>query len=190
LEESLHISQDMGDKAGIVDRRQAIGVIARFRGDYEQASKFLTESKAYFQRADDKISYAWSLFYFSDFTRLQGNFSTACSLGVEALELAREIDERDLIAYILFECEVLSAAQGQTRQAVKLFAAADALSKTIHIAIWPVYRTEYDRVIDAVHAQLDEETFTRAWNEGQSMDWGQAVEQSLTFCQQLAADNH
>jgi len=190
IEESLTISQDLGDKYQIASAHLIRGTIARFQSNYALAGKLYGDSLSYFRSAGDKNKYAMSLFYSGELARLEGNYHRAGSLDLDGLEISREIDNRGLIVYFLFECAALSAANGNSKQAAKMFAAAEALNKTFNPVLWPVYRAEYDRNIAAVHAQLDEETFTSVWNEGQSTAWEQAAEKCLDFLQQLVSDNH
>jgi predicted neutral ceramidase superfamily lipid hydrolase len=69
--------------------------------------------------------------------------------------------------------------QGQPKRAAWLFGAAEALRETSGASIPPVDRADYDRILAAVRAQLDEQTFAAAWAEGRAMTLEQAIAYAL-----------
>ena len=61
------------------------------------------------------------------------------------------------------------ATQGALRWAARLWGAAEALREAIEVPRLPVDRHGYEQAVDTVRAQLEEEDFAIAWQEGRTM---------------------
>ncbi len=66
--------------------------------------------------------------------------------------------------------------QGQGERAAHVFGAASALRAFTGSVVDPVDKPESERELAALHAQLDDERFDAAWDEGHSLKLVQAVE--------------
>jgi hypothetical protein len=73
----------------------------------------------------------------------------------------------------------VAGAQKQPIQACHLFAAADALRKSLGVFMWPAERVDYERYLSATQTQLDGETWQDLWQEGRAMSLEQAIEYAL-----------
>jgi len=114
-----------------------------------------------------------------ELARLQGDYTTARSRYIEAFAIAREVDERKVIAYLIEESATLSLALEKVKQAVALFGAAEDLRKVSHRAPSPVEQAEIDHKITAARTKLDDETFAAAWKQGKRMTIEQAIAYAL-----------
>jgi hypothetical protein len=65
---------------------------------------------------------------------------------------------------------VLATLQGQRRRAAVIFGALEALSGWLLNVISPAERDEYEQALTETRAELGEEAFTAAWEEGRSMN--------------------
>ena len=73
------------------------------------------------------------------------------------------------------------ASQGALRWAVQLWGAAEALRGAIEVPRLPVDRAGYEQAVAAARAQLGEETFAAAWQEGWTMKLEEVVPSALTL---------
>ena len=67
------------------------------------------------------------------------------------------------------------AAQGALRWAAQLWGAAEALREAIDVPRLPVDRVGYEQAVAAARAQLGEEAFAAAWQEGWMMKLEQVI---------------
>jgi non-specific serine/threonine protein kinase len=109
----------------------------------------------------------------------QGEPQRATRLLSEALQISYVTGDKLCAIIALLNMGRTAAMQGQRERAVRLMASGTALACALDYSIPPAYRSLYDRCLKATRDQLGEATFTRAWNEGQSMSYEDAVESAL-----------
>jgi hypothetical protein len=95
----------------------------------------------------------------------------------ENLELARESDDKLVIAHGLFSVATLAWSLGQLEKAVRLNAAA--LTASGFVPSLPPERSDFDYTLTGTLIQLDETAFQKAWAEGSAMTVEQAVAYAL-----------
>jgi ATP/maltotriose-dependent transcriptional regulator MalT len=101
---------------------------------------------------------------------LQGDAASAHHLYQESLTLLLECNVyKEDVAASLEGLAALKAEQGEPRQAVRLWGAAEALRETIGAPMHPVHRTDYEQAMAPARTELGERTFAAAWAEGRSM---------------------
>ncbi|MFL5734319.1 MAG: hypothetical protein ACJ78Q_14120, partial [Chloroflexia bacterium] len=64
-------------------------------------------------------------------------------------------------------------------RAARLFGVSDALRAASGAPMWPAERADYERNVAIARAQLDKQTWEKAWQEGQAMSMEQAIEYAL-----------
>src|SRR5262249_55214695 len=74
----------------------------------------------------------------------------------------------------------LCAEHGRPSEAALLLGAASAIRERIGVPPVSLYRVYYDRDVAAIRAQLDPDTFTTVWAEGQNMTLEQAIAYALS----------
>jgi hypothetical protein len=84
--------------------------------------------------------------------------------------------------YALFGLGSVALHQGHLLDAVRLWAAADALREAAHMHLPPATRasSKYDNDLARARAQLGEALFTAAWAEGRAMSVEQAIVYALS----------
>jgi hypothetical protein len=106
-------------------------------------------------------------------------FDEAEALRQEGLSLAWKLDFGYAVAQSLTPMAATLAAKGHPERAVRLLGAAAAARERMGVTTQPVYRSEEERYLDALPDQLDEATFTAAWQAGRKMSLEEAVEYVL-----------
>jgi hypothetical protein len=90
-------------------------------------------------------------------------------------------DSTDVLLDSLAGLAGVMGAQAQPLQAARLFGTVDAVRATIGVHTRdPADRTEYERNVANVRAQLGAATFAAAWAEGQAMTLEEAVVDALS----------
>jgi len=99
----------------------------------------------------------------------------AVGLYQEAVALFQAVGDRTLVAMGLDGVAASLATQGQVGRAARLLGAAAALRAAIGVALAPDDSARHERVVATTRAALREDTFQRAWAEGQHLSLEEAV---------------
>ena len=108
-----------------------------------------------------------------------GDLAEASAFGKQALRASAEIDSDSKIVDCFEVMANLATAQGNAQRAAHLFGAGQTLRQAIGFPIEKMDIALYEKSIAAVRAQLDENTFAKAWAEGRAMSKEQAIAYAL-----------
>jgi DNA-binding CsgD family transcriptional regulator len=100
--------------------------------------------------------------------------------------LRQETGEQEGIATALEGLAAVAEMQGQPASAARLCGFAESLRMLLGAPLTPIDRPYYQQTVAALHAQLDEPTFLKAWTEGQTM----TLEGALAEAAQVKARAH
>ena len=128
FEESLTISQVLGDKRGIALALLGLGNIAV---DEVQAIALYEESLAIYRELDDKSGIAWVLTGLGGIALSQGNDLQSSVRYEESLTLYRELGDKGGIAWALHALGEIAIDQGDNQRAAELFRESLALSQDV-----------------------------------------------------------
>ena len=181
LDQACKLVQNTPDDDFLGGTLGALGEVARFQGNFDQAAAYYRESLVLPQLDKDKIPSYCGL---ADVKRLQGQVAEAKQLLLNALNLlsneyARNIYTGDVIPVVAY----CAADQQKSNQAVSLFGWVDAWNKTKGIIWPPVYQAEFDRYLAQAREGLSESEFNTAWVEGQSMSQEQVLALAMEVLQ-------
>jgi predicted ATPase len=168
-EQSLTLLKEIGFKPAMAYGLSLLGQLHLERGDLSVARQKIEESVALFREIGDRGGTAEAQIGLARVLRFQDDFPAAGHLYQESLTLLQEIHDKEFIPSCLEGLAAVKAEVGELVWATRLWGIAEAWREAIGTPIPPVYRTEYQRVVDAVRTQLDEETFAASWAEGRSM---------------------
>jgi predicted ATPase/DNA-binding SARP family transcriptional activator len=178
LQESLAISRELGDKMGIALSLFCLGDVVLHQSDYEEARTLLQESLALFRETGHSyIIYVLSLR--GNVEREAGDYAQAAICYQESLLLRREQGDALTTAYSLEDFAGLAGRQGQYARAARLLGAAEALAATMGRTLPVANRAEYERTVEAAHADLSAEAFAAAWEQGRTMTMDLAIAYAL-----------
>lgn len=91
IEESLVLSRDLGDRAGMGTALNALGIIASSQGDYVRATGLYGESLALAREQGDRAAAALILSNLAEDATILGDYGRAAALHEEALALSRSL---------------------------------------------------------------------------------------------------
>jgi hypothetical protein len=136
------------------------------QGDYLIARSWLDASAAIARELGDKPSLAYALVWRS---------LAAAEHFAESLALFRTSGTRLGIACCLVGFAVVARADGQPERGVRLFGAAAALLDSVRATLAPADRSDYERAVAALRAQMGTQEFAAAWADGQVLTEEQAI---------------
>jgi tetratricopeptide (TPR) repeat protein len=179
LEESGALYRRQGDRAGAGWVAGALGDLARIEGDHAAAGPLHQEALARYREMGDAGEVAAQLHNLAYVAVAAGEVGRARALLAESLAVQRERENPGGVAEGLAGFAAVAAAGGQAERAARLLGAATATWEGRGLAMWPAERAEYERTTARARAQIDEETWARAWDEGRTMTMEQAIEYAL-----------
>ncbi len=172
--ENLVLARELGDKDRISGALASLGEFALYRGDFSWATTCLEECLSLFREAGIKHNIALALYYLGELRRMQGEIVQAAALHTEGLALAREVGSKFFTGYHLVGLAKVAAAKTQPKRAARLFgASAHWLNPAVDLEARP--REDYERAMENLRAQLGEEAFAAAWEQGLAMTPEQAL---------------
>jgi tetratricopeptide (TPR) repeat protein len=179
LEEALALSRELGDSRSMGFELSGLGEIAMRQGDYVRATQLVEESLELRRQLGNQWGVGVSLGILGWIAIHEGNWERAMAQLGESLEIRREIGDQSGSAWCLERLAEVAQAQGLTEKAVRLFGAGAALRTSIRSVIDTADRSEYEIKISSLQAELGEERFTAAWDEGHALTVEQAVAYAL-----------
>jgi hypothetical protein len=96
----------------------------------------------------------------------------------QSLELNQQVGEKWMTPFNLEGLASVVVTQGELRWAAQLWGAAEALREAIDVPRLPVDRVGYEQAVAAAQAQLGEEAFASAWQEGWTMKLEQVLDEA------------
>ena len=111
LEESLALSQALGDSTGIANTQSHLGIIAQLQGDYPRATTLLEASLALRREIGDRHGVAGALNNLGLVALCQDDYAQARPLIEEALALVRELGSARYIALALNNLGIVALGQ-------------------------------------------------------------------------------
>lgn len=111
--------------------------------------------------------------------RDSANFDEWQFFETESLALHWELQDKEGIAACLARLAGVAEAEGQPERAARLLGAAEALLQASDTHLGAAGQAEYDRIVAAMRAQLNEAAFAAAWAEGRARDLEATVAELL-----------
>ncbi len=174
-EESLKTFRELGDRLGTAAALRFLGFLTATEEKYAEAIAPFEESLGLARELDDRRGIAWSLQGLG-FAADQANVAEGRARTWEALALFRALGDRAGIACVLVALGIGSA---DTRRAIRLLAAAQALLEAIGIPLPATFRVAYTGKLRALKQSVPEGIFISEWEEGRAMMLEQAIEYVL-----------
>jgi predicted ATPase len=179
LEDGLARFRDLGHKQGIADTLHVLGGTARLQGDDARALALGQESLALSRELGFKALIPSVLIGLGYIAQRQGDVARASGCFAEALALRWEMGNLEGVMLCLAGLAGVAGMQEQPVRAARLFGAAEALAELLDTPPTAIHQMEIDRNVAIARAQLDEATFTAAWEAGRAMTLEQAIASAL-----------
>ena len=176
--EALEVGRELGYKVVVGAALGNLGIVAFHRGDHARAAALIEESKAMWAELDDRRAIAGALTLLGTVAHAEGNQVRAAALHREGLGLHVGLGNTIGIAESLEGLAYVGIASGLSATAAGLLGFSEALRRTNGIPLPPSDRPAYERAVSALRAQMEEQAFAAAWQQGRTMSIEQAVETS------------
>lgn len=179
FEQALELARCGDDSREVIFDLLQLGEATRIAGEYAASARWYQEGLQLAEELDDKWGQVSALLWLGVVKRHQGELTQAALLGKQSLKTSIEIDSNSKLTDSLESLAALAQVQGNVRRAARLFGATDALRQAIQVPLENVDCADYEQSVTATRAQLDENTFAKAWAEGRAMSKEQAVAYAL-----------
>jgi predicted ATPase/class 3 adenylate cyclase len=179
IEEAMAILQKSGNRWGYTMTLMAVGMTAKFHGNYDEARRIFASCDLVFHEVDDKHRMNMIKSELAHIDRYEGHYQKAKAAYKETILEWKRIGHRAAIAHQLECFASIAKIEEQGQRAARLFSAAEALREKIDIQMTSMERVEYEREIADLKAGLDQQVFAAAWSEGRAMTMDQAIQLAL-----------
>ena len=181
FKEAASLQRELGDTVGLAHTLQGLGLVELGRRDFVRAQELREESLALARKAGDDFGIILALalgalvaLHYDDY----GQVRTLCA---EGLKISRQAEIAHGIVFHVQISAMSAGAQGQSVRLARLWGAAEALSESMGVTLYPIERRDYAPYVDTARAELDEATWEAAFAGGQTMTAEEAVEYALSL---------
>jgi len=175
---SLALMRETGDRWGLAWTLGSQGFSAFNLQQFDQAEKIFTAALAIFRELGD----VWSIMFASTCLGLtlvqQGDYERAEQVLMDG-GFTHGLGSRANVPESLEGLAACALAQGYIKRAVQLSGAAEALREAVGSSMSPAVQSIRADCLARARSQLDEPTFTAAWEAGRAMSLEQAIEYAL-----------
>ena len=189
FQESVVIAREMCDLTTLSSLLAILAEIVR-RHDDVQATRLIREGLTIAREMGDQEAISYFHYLIGDIARRQGNARQATEHYRESLSLAQKLSwAKETVGKCLLGLARIARTQGRFQEGARLFAAAEQ-RLNLNVDMHPLERTEYERDLADIRAQLGEKAFTAAWAEGHTMTLEQALamQESAILSQSLTSE--
>ena len=175
LEEGQVLITKAGNRHWRAECAWLAALLALREGELERASRLAREGLALYREMGSPWFIALTLNIFGRAEARRGNQTAAYSAYQESLALCRKQGEQFIIPFDMEGLAGIVSTQGECRWAAQLWGAAEALREIIAAPLPPFDHADYTQAVAAARAQLGEQAFAAAWQEGRAMTLEQVL---------------
>jgi predicted ATPase len=179
VQKALNLLTEIENLEGRSSLLNLLAKVALDSGDETGAVTLSKESLALCRQLNNKEGTGAAWQNLATIAWRQGDYDYAAERYRQALALFSELKHRLDVVVCLEGLAAVANSQDQAEQAAYLLGAADALRAAMGAPLPPADRPNYERLLKAVQATLDEEAFAAAWAEGQTTSLKTAVAYAL-----------
>ena len=162
--------------------------LAYFRGDYNAAEQYLTQSMDICQQIGNQLGYTRRQARLAQILIEKGRLSRARSLLKQSLDANRWSEDRWYMAMILVAVVHLNVAQGRLVNGARCLGAVQVFLEWFDTHLWPVDRILFEKDLEFVNNRLSPPVFQAHLAEGRSQkpDVDQAAAYALLMLEEPA----
>jgi non-specific serine/threonine protein kinase len=175
LEEVLAMARCVADPDLEASTQFFLGITAQERGDLSESARRLQTAVAIRRRHGQESSLGLTIFELATVALLEADLGRAAELYCESLGIWRDLGDPVGLAIGLGGFAWLAAECGQAVRATRLAGAASAHRWRSGVAVFATHHRFHAALTERTRAQLGEESWHRAWSEGEAMTLEQAV---------------
>ncbi|HEY7873649.1 MAG TPA: tetratricopeptide repeat protein [Actinomycetota bacterium] len=178
-EQSLALHRRAGNRVEEAATLNNLGVVGRLQENWDAAVDELTQSLELFRQIGDQQGTARCLLNLGGAYLGSGDAHKAGVLSRESLVLWRELGGKWDIVDCFEDMGSIAARTDRPADAARLYGAGDALREIVGATPSPFEQALMDQHLDRAKEALGEDGFRKAWDEGRSMSFDDAVDYAL-----------
>lgn len=182
MQKAIQLLDRSGDQGMAAMARVWLGTTLLIQSDDDRAASMFEEGLAISRGTGDRLSANIALYNLAQVALSLGDYAGAAALFEEGITLSNQTRDVANLAYFSEGLAVVTGERGESQRSARLFGVAEGLLKEVDANVYNYYlpdRTRYDHTRTAVRAQLGEEPFETARNEGREMAFDDAVAYAL-----------
>jgi tetratricopeptide (TPR) repeat protein len=180
FERSLTICRETQDEWGEAWSVYDLGNTALAVGEPARAKRFLEDALTRFRGQGIQFGEFRALISLGHVMRGKGQWAQAKDYYRESLAIQQRTNFIQFVAQALEGMAHIAVALGALETGVQLFGAGQVRRDSIEMARWVHQERDYQRSLGTTRAQLNNDVWQAAWEEGCTMTAQQAVEFALT----------
>jgi len=180
LEEALSLCRESGDPALLASILTNLGHTFLLQGDLERATTLSEEAAVAFREQEHRAYLADALNSLGWVALIQGDPKRARALYAESVGLRREVGDKQGAPESLEGLACTAWAQGEAKRAARLFGSSEALREVMDSQADPGHCMLREPYLAAARSQQSEAGWEKAWEEGTSMSFEEAIEYALS----------
>jgi predicted ATPase/DNA-binding XRE family transcriptional regulator len=173
--EQLEHARKLGNKWDTASALLNTGYVFYDQRRYDEAEQCFTKSLPIYRDMGRQYQVLAHYSILGRVARWKGKYVRARALLHDALAGFLEISEKGGVSYAILGIAGLLGAIGQPERAARLFGAAESFRVSHNMLFLPFDRPEYEREVASVRAQLGDESFAAAWEEGRRMSEAEMI---------------
>ena len=179
MEEGIALCRELGHGLQLANHLGNLGYLFLLEGDYERGAALNEEVAALSRERGYKGGLDFALGILGWAALLQGDHERARISYRESLTLCKELGDKMVALGSLDGLACISAAEGASERAARLFGAAEVLGEAVG-PLAPEEEALRAPYFVMARSQLDEASWQGAWEEGRAMSMEQAIEYAFS----------
>jgi tetratricopeptide (TPR) repeat protein len=179
VDEGLALFGELNHLPGIAQALNIVGEITRVNGNDEAAKQAYEQCLTICQRTGELRRICYMCYNLAYIAQHEGNHEHALELARRGLRLSYERQDKHEMANGFTVVAGSLAPLGQPERAARLLGACETAIERLGTIHHASDKPEVERIIAAVHGQLDDAAFQEAWAIGRTMTLEQAMADAL-----------
>ncbi|MFN8442819.1 MAG: BTAD domain-containing putative transcriptional regulator [Caldilineaceae bacterium] len=183
FEECLHVAR--AHQRPIVESMTLaeLGHVYTVTGNLTRAAELLPQALAMQQQMNATMSLGWTHVFLALLAFLQGNIDRAASEFLQSLESAPQGGAQYIVPFALEGMAGILGQRQQPKLGAWLLGAAENLRQSLDHPRSPIDVDYYNKILTGIEAQVDTDSFQKAWQGGFQLTTAQAIAEAKTFIQ-------
>ncbi len=173
--EGLKISREINDHLGVATSLNNLGDLARMENDLAAARQLLEESLSISKQIGNFQGVCCATSNLGAVTFEEGDYKTAIAHFTEAIALGQKLGNKVSVSYSLDGFAALAVKKGNLELAAQLAGAAERLRESLGFDTEPAERRFRAAYLADLHAAIDEETFSKVYEQGCALRLEKAI---------------
>jgi tetratricopeptide (TPR) repeat protein len=179
FDEALAIRRELGDKSGIANALNNLGIVVYSQGNFIKAQVLYEESLAICRELGEKWIMAHVLLNLGHVAYGQGDYAGARALYEEDLMICHELGDKDGLAFALSGLADVLCTEVQDTRSARVQGAVSSFMKELGTSLEPIEQTGFNKTATTLKEILGEENYKKEFEAGEVLSLEQAINLAL-----------